>query len=205
MKLFSVDGPLFKFFDRLWDIIKLNFIWLICSIPIVTFGPATVAAFSITLHMADDTEGYIVKPFFKAFKENMKKGIPLGLLFLGATYCLYLYTQLIMKAKSYQGIIMGLGIVLFVIYVDMFMYAFALLARYENSLIKTIHNSYKISMKFNLRTILLTGIVIVEIALFAWNSILMVIGLLIAPTLIMLTISGFALYIFKKIEKEQAS
>ena len=81
MKLFSVEGPLFKFFDRLWDLIKLNFFWLICSLPVVTVGASTAAAFSITLHMADDTEGYIVKPFFKAFKANLKKGIPMGMIF----------------------------------------------------------------------------------------------------------------------------
>lgn len=41
MKFFSVDGGLYKFISRLWDVIKLNFLWLLFSLPIVTMGAAT--------------------------------------------------------------------------------------------------------------------------------------------------------------------
>ena len=202
MKFFSVDGPLFKFFDRLWDIIKLNFFWLLCSLPVVTFGASTIAAFSITMHMAEDTEGYIVKPFFREFKANLKKGIPMGLMFLAALYAIFLYVQIIFKATQYEGLLLALGIVFVVVYVQLFLYAFALAARYDNGVFKTLINSYHICMKFNMRSLGLAAIVAVEICLFLWNEVLMIVGLLIAPGCVMLTISAFALRIFKSLEKE---
>ena len=79
MKFFSTDSPLYRFLTRLWDMIKLNFLWLVFSLPVVTMGAATVAAYSVTLKMVDEREGYVGRQFIKAFKENWKQGIPLGL------------------------------------------------------------------------------------------------------------------------------
>lgn len=207
---FSVESPLFRFFERLWDIIKLDLCWIICCIPVVTIGPATIAAFSITNKMVDDTEGYICRPFFKAFKENMKKGIPLGIMWIICTASFYLYARMVMNkefinASPYGGVLVALALIFFVVYVDVFIYTFALLARYDNSLIKTIINSYRISLKFNIRTILLVAVIIVEVAICIWNTTTMIIGLIIGPGCIMLTISGFAMFIFRKLEKETGS
>ena len=41
--------------------------------PIFTIGSTTCAAFSVTLKMVDDEEGYVGKMFIKAFKENLKQ------------------------------------------------------------------------------------------------------------------------------------
>jgi uncharacterized membrane protein YesL len=82
MRFFSVDGGLYKFMTRLWDVIKLNFLWLLFSIPLVTMGAATVAAYSITLKMVDDREGYVGRQFLEGFRKNIKQGTLLGILFL---------------------------------------------------------------------------------------------------------------------------
>lgn len=202
MKIFSIDSPIYRFFTRLWDMIKLNFIWLICSLPIVTLGASTAAAFSVTLKMVDDTEGYVVSDFFKAFRSNLKKGIPLGLIFVICSYGLYLYTQLFLVFESYKTVMLIVGIVAGLVYFMLFIYAFPLLARYENSIFKTLGNSYRIATRYFLRTLLLAVIIAIEVALFMWNQILIFIGLLIAPACIMLTISGFAIRFFREIEKE---
>ena len=49
--------------------IKLNFLWLICSLPIVTIGVSTIAAFTITLKMVEEKEGYIARAFLKRLKQ----------------------------------------------------------------------------------------------------------------------------------------
>lgn len=57
MKFFSVDSPLYRFLSKLLDVIRLNFLWILFSIPLVTIGASTVAALSVALKMADDEEG----------------------------------------------------------------------------------------------------------------------------------------------------
>ena len=57
MKFFSVDSPLYKFISTFWVVVKLNFFWLLFSLPIVTIGASTTAAFAVGLKMADGSEG----------------------------------------------------------------------------------------------------------------------------------------------------
>ena len=56
MRLFSVEGHLYKFISRFWDVVKLNFMWLVFSLPIVTIGASTAAVFSVTLKMAEESD-----------------------------------------------------------------------------------------------------------------------------------------------------
>ena len=102
MKFFSVDSPLYKFMNRLMDVFKLNCMWLLCSLPIVTMGAATTAAYTITLKMVKDEEGYIAGPFWKEFKANLKKGSILGVIGMVASYAVYLDFQLYHAAKHHN-------------------------------------------------------------------------------------------------------
>lgn len=200
MKFFSVDSPFYKFITKLWDIAQLNFCWLLCSLPIVTIGASSVAACSVALRMAEDTEGYIVKSFFKAFKENLKAGIPLGLLTMVAVYAVYLDFQFWGATESVMFLVMG--IVAIFIFIMGLLYAFPLMARYENSFIRTLKNSCDISTRFFLQTLLVVFIVALEIALFMWNTTMMLLGVIFGPATIIYTICAFAIRFFRQIEKE---
>ncbi len=202
MGIFNVDGPVYRTITRFWDLVKLSFFWFVCSLPVLTFGPATVAAFTICLKMTEDKEGYIVKPFFAAFKKNLKGGIPLGLLFLGAMYSIYLDTQCFKAFEDMSVYFLIAGIIVgFVIYLS-FVYAFALMARYENKVIATIKNSYNISVRYFLRTLLLLIVLAIELIIIFWNYYTIIIGVVIGPGLIIYTISTMAMRFFREIEKE---
>ncbi|MCM1193516.1 MAG: DUF624 domain-containing protein [Butyrivibrio sp.] len=200
MKFFSVDSPFYKFITKLWDIVQLNFLWLLCSIPIVTAGASTVAACSVALKMAEDTEGYIGRSFFKAFKENVKGGIPLGLVALVAAYAVYLDFQFWNATESVLFLIMGMVAAL--VFTMGLLYAFPLMARYENTFVKTLKNSYDISTRYFLRTLLMVFILAVEVVLFLWNITLMLIGVFVGPGILIYTVCAFAIRIFRQIEKE---
>lgn len=200
MKFFSVDSPFYRFITKLWDIVQLNFLWLLCCIPVVTAGASTVAACSVALKMAEDTEGYIGRSFLKAFRENLKGGIPLGLLTLAAAYAVYLDFQFWNATESLLFLIMGM--VAAVVFTMGLLYAFPLMARYENSFLKTLKNSYDISTRYFLRTLMTVFILAVEIGLFLWNTTLMLIGAFVGPAILIYTVCAFAIRIFRTIEKE---
>lgn len=200
MKFFSIDSPFYRFITKLWDIVQLNFLWLLCCIPVVTAGASTVAACSVALKMAEDTEGYIARSFFKAFRENLKGGIPLGILSLVAAYAVYLDFQFWNATESVLFLVMG--IVAAVVFTMGLLYAFPLMARYENTFLKTLKNSYDISTKYFLRTLMMVFIMVLEAALFLWNTTMMLIGLFVAPALLIYTVCAFSIRIFRLIEKE---
>lgn len=202
MKFFSVDSPLYKFMNRLMDVFKLNCMWLLCSLPIVTMGAATTAAYTITLKMVKDEEGYIAGPFWKEFKANLKKGSILGVIGMVASYAVYLDFQLYHAAKHHNIMFLIIGVVgVYLIFMHM-VYAFPLMARYENSIINTMRNSYSIAAKFLGRTAFLAVLLVIEMAIIMWNLTTMFAAVLIGPACIIFTISGFANTFFEVIERE---
>lgn len=202
MKFFDVDGGFYKFMSRLLDMVKLNFLWIVFSLPLITCGAATVAAFKVTLEMVDDTEGYVGRQFVEAFLKNWKQGIPLGLLAMLGAYVTYLDFELARVTEADSGWFFAFGILAIFLLVMGFLYAFPLSARYENTLVGTIKNSIAIASRYFVRTIFLVVILVVEYIIFMFNTTTMFFGILIGPACCMLTISGFAIYFFREIEKE---
>lgn len=200
MKFFSVDSPFYKFISKLWDIVQLNFCWLLCCIPVVTAGASTVAACSVALKMAEDTEGYIGRSFFKAFRENIKAGSLLGILAMVAAYAVYLDFQFWNATESVVFLVMGM--VAIVVFTMGLLYAFPLMARYENTFLRTLKNSYDISTRYFLRTLMVAAVVALEVVLFLWNTTLIAIGAFIGPAVLIYTVCAFAIRIFRLIEKE---
>ena len=205
MKFFSIDSPLYRFMQRLWDIFRLNLLWLLCCLPVVTIGCSTLAAFTVTMHMADDTEGDIPKDFFKAFKANFKQGIVMTFLTLIPIYAVYLdfhiYSQI--EGGSLPVLIMGIFSAYFVSFA--LIYAYPLLARYDNTIANSLKNSFRIGMKYFFRTVLVIAIVALELFIILWNTTTLLVGALIGPACVFYTISGTARYIFGEIEKQPGS
>lgn len=220
------ESPLYKFGTRLVDVLALNFLWLFCSLPLLlalafpkwlglfwipcgiigafTMGAASVAAFSITLKMVDDEEGYIFKPFFKEFKASFFKGGIAGMIQTFAVYALYLDFQLFNNVKDSNIMFLIVFILGLILLFTHYVYAYALMGRYENTVINTLRNSFTISLRYFKKTILIFLVVVFEILLFVWSGTTEFIGLIIGPVCIMFTISGMAKPIFLRIEKDNS-
>lgn len=142
MNLFDPDSKIIQFFQFLGDLIILNFCFILCSLPVVTFGAAYTAMYTITLQEAEDRSGSIIGRFFKYFRANFSKATALWLLllFLGGILG-YNYLFLTANPEMSTGIFRGLLIALSIFYVMIFTYAFPLLSRFENTLMGTLRNA----------------------------------------------------------------
>lgn len=202
MKIFSPDGPIYKIVQGLCNFLKLNFLWMIFSLPIVTLGGATIAAFDVSMKMLDGEEGYVGRDFVESFRKNFKTGIPYGLLFLFCAYVVWLDFSLFEQIEGNPVILLVMGMVAAFVFLLSFLYAFALQARYENTLIRTLKNSVDISVRYFVRTLVLLVAIALQVMLFAWNMVTLFIGFLIGPMCIIYSISGYARIFFKEIEQE---
>ena len=83
MNIFNSDGWFARIFGTIGDIIVVNILFIICSIPIFTIG-ASMSAMYYTLLKKQRTgeTGGIIKLFFKGFKDNFKKSTIAWLLFM---------------------------------------------------------------------------------------------------------------------------
>ena len=203
MALFNINSSFFKFINKLLDVLLLNLLWILCSLPVVTIGAATCAAFSVTLKMVDDEEGYIVKLFFKYFKQNFKQGTLMWIFTASQIYLLYLLWQLVFKSDDINAIIIIGVIFLTALSISMNIYSYPLIARYENSLKKIIKNSFGISIQYFGKTIILIAVIALEFFLILWNRWTLLVGIIIGPEFVIYTISGVSKKIFLQIEKQQ--
>ena len=146
-RLFDLDNPVMRFLGKLFDLMYLNLLFLLCSIPIVTIGASLTAMYSVALKMVKNEETYIGKDFFKSFRMNFKQGTIIWILFLLIGWVMYADTQIVKTmtvswAKPLRIGIFSISLILFC----MFTYVFPILARFVNSVKVTIKNSLLMSI-----------------------------------------------------------
>lgn len=202
MGFFSPEGPIYKFISRFWDMVVLNFLWVVFSLPIITIGASTTAAFSVTLKMVDDEEGYIGRSFIKAFKDNFKQGLFMGIIMLAAGCIIYINAALFEGMDSHPILLILVAFIVGLYFLFSFLYAFPLAARYHNSVFKIFANSRQICQKYMVRTIILLALIVLVMITIILNNITRYIGFLMGPSFTIFLISAFAKRIFQDIEKQ---
>ena len=138
------------------DLLILNLLWLLCSLPILTVGPATCALYAVTLKIARDEPVETVKGFFSAFKSNFKPAFLLGLLALFAAVVIYADGIYAFSSEGSIKIVFCIvtGIIM-AIWLTYLCYVFALQARFENTLKAHIRNAYLLAFCAPLQTVLM--------------------------------------------------
>lgn len=198
---FSPDSKLYRFMCRLTDMVKLNLLWILCSLPLVTVGAATIAASSISLKIADGQEGYIGRDFFKAFRDNLKQGISMSFITVLCLWVVWIDFQLFSAAEENSLLFLITGIIAAYVFTFSLLYVFPLLARYENTVLNCLKNSFRISMKYFLRSLLLVVIVAFEATVMFWSRKTLILLVVAGPAFINLTVCSFASIIFRELEK----
>lgn len=154
--IFKIDGKLFRFGTKLTDLMIINLLTLLCCLPIFTIGPALTAMHYVLLRLYRDEEGYIVKNYFKSFKENFKQATLIWLIYLGIIAVVGLDAWVIAKG--------GLEIPAFIKYALVFVgvlgtfsltWVFVLQSRYENPIKATIKNSFIVSVANFFKTVMM--------------------------------------------------
>ena len=154
--LFNYDNPVWRFIGKLWDVLVVNILWIICSIPVVTAGASTTAMYYVTLKLARAEDGYTIRSFFKSFKENFKQATAIWLIFLltGMLLAFDVYYFIKMAApSSLRTIMISVFVAMIFIWSAMFTYVFPLQARFYNPVKRTIFNSFFMSIRHMFHTI----------------------------------------------------
>lgn len=189
---FNYDNPVWRFIGKFGDLILLNILWLIFSIPIFTIGASTTAVYYVTLKLARDDDGYTIKSFFKSFKENFKQAtaIWLVLLAIGAILGvdLYFFARLYTGSGTLKTVMLTVFLAMTIVYAAVFMYIFPLQSRFYNTVKKTFFNAFFMSLRHLFRTI---GMIVINAALIATGFIFVI-----PPVLMIFMLFGFPLLAF---------
>lgn len=155
-RIFDMDSPFMRFLNLVADLMILNFLMIICCIPIVTIGAACTGMHYVLLKIVRGEEGYLVRGFFKSFKQNFKQATILWLIML-LVILVYIGDFAIF---SYSGlkfptvliiVILALAIVLLMVAV----YVFPVLSRFDNTVKNTLKNAFCMAVLNLPKTILM--------------------------------------------------
>ena len=159
---FNYDNPVWRFIGKLGDLILLNILWIVCSIPVFTIGASTTAVYYVTLKLARDEGDSTIRSFFHSFKSNFRQATAIWLILLAAGIVLGI--DFWFFATGQMGIGGVLSVVLtavsggmFLIYLFIVSYAFPLQARFYNPVKRTLLNAFFMSARHLLQTLGILG------------------------------------------------
>lgn len=161
----TLKESLGSFLHNLWDLMILNWLWLLCSLPLITVGPASCALYYVTLKLVRGEAVYPVKDFFRTFRENLKPGLLLGLL---AAALLAVAAGDAFFALQQTGMLQTVYLVIAVMVGALFLtltcFTFPLQAMFENPLKTQLKNAFLLAFTAPGKTLLLWVIALIPVS-----------------------------------------
>lgn len=188
MKIFDIDGPLMQGLTKIADLMILNFLTILCCLPVVTAGAAITALHYQVLKMVRKEDTYVVRGYFKAFKENFKQATIVWLLLIVAVLFI-IFDYVVIGISEEGGIAYWYGVVIgaFAIFIAFTAtMVFPIMAKFSNTTIRTIKNAMAISVLKFPQTILM--LIMYAIPIF--------ITLFFLPLLPMVLMFGFSMPVY---------
>lgn len=199
-RLFNLDSPLLKFLSRAVDIVLLNFLFLLFCIPIITIGSSTTALYSVLMKLVRDEDKYIVKNFIGSFKRNFTQSTVVWFIMLASGFLLLANITFLGNLSGVPKIFFASMLIIFgLVYLCILLFVFPYMARYEDTIKKSLLNSLLIGLSNFPYLLLLLILTVVPVILVFSSSIGFLSGLYFG------TFGGFALlavlysYIFRKV------
>lgn len=188
MKFFDIDGPLMQGLTKIADLMILNFLTILCCLPIVTAGAAITALHYQVLKMVRNEDTYVARGYFKAFKDNFKQATIVWLLLIVAVlFIIFDYTVIGFSEEGgmayWYGVVLGAFAIFIAFTATM---VFPIMAKFSNTTIRTIKNAMAISVLKFPQTILML----------IMYSIPVIITLFFMPLLPMVLMFGFSMPVY---------
>ena len=141
-KLFNLDAPIVQAVGQVGQMIVTTVTWLLFCLPVFTVGAATVAMCRMMINLKED-RSCSFQSFFRAFRENFKKGTALWLILLGcaAVLAVLFYLLVLVESTILRALALILFCALFFLVYILMIYGFPLTAYFENTLSATIRNA----------------------------------------------------------------
>ena len=135
-----MQRPMWRFFGMLGDYFILTVYWLIGCLPIVTIGCSTTAIFYVFLKKQRREEGTLWQMYKKSFKENLRQGIFLWLLYVFIALDACIIASMLIRsgcctAADFEngGRLFAPTVVCGLIYFSVMLYSAALLALFRQT------------------------------------------------------------------------
>lgn len=165
-RFFNENNPLVSALSDLCDLIILNALFLICSLPIVTIGSSITAAFKVAQSLSERSCSSVVREFFLAFRNNFRQTSVVWCPSLLVFVVLGLYYLMAISDSGFpMHIWLLLMLVICLLLLAVLCYTFPLIGRYSNKLKDHLKNAAILAVTHFPRTVLLMLISVLPAAM----------------------------------------
>ncbi|MDO5100718.1 MAG: DUF624 domain-containing protein [Eubacteriales bacterium] len=147
-----MNNKLWRGMERISDLLILNLLVIVFSVPLITAGAAMTALHGVCLQMVKNEEGPIIRCFIKVFRRNLRQSIPITVILLGGWIFLLLQLILLWQVNS---LICGILIMGMTVLLAETIFVFPLLAFFENKSLAMMTNAILILIKYPSKTLLI--------------------------------------------------
>lgn len=140
--IFDPESSFMQLLSSAADLVILNVLFLICSIPIFTMGASFSAMHFVLMKMVKQEDSNNIRTFFEAFRQNFKRATMLWLVFLVISGVIagdaVLMIQGEVEIPKTAAVVVG---AIYAVMLMVMMYAFPMISRYENATKQILKNS----------------------------------------------------------------
>jgi len=209
-KLFDLENPVFQLIARLTDLTVLGLVSAVCCLPVVTVGPAVTAMFKSVYDLTLERNNGIIKPYFRAFRDNFKQAFKVWLLsLLGfvSLICDWLLLKLYFQGTAYT-VLVWIVLLLAFLLEAVLCYLFPLIARYENTLQEHVRNAVILAVRYFPKTLLMVLIQMLPMLMVSYMPFVLLqtllLWILFYPGLSMQANAFLLRPVFERLERESA-
>lgn len=148
------EGTLAIMLNRFMNLLLLNILWFVCSLPVITLGASTCAVYEVTMQYALHEEPPVFKTFFHAFRRNLKKSTALFLIFLAAGLFLLADLWCALRWQTpFRFILILLILSVFYFYLAVLSHIFPVLTYFQTGIKESFKKAFLLSMSNGIFTI----------------------------------------------------
>lgn len=143
-RIMGAESPVMRFLSSFTNLIGVNLLIILFSVPLVTAGAAATAGLRVTRDIMNGEESHIVRSFWNAFRENFTQAtlvwIPQAVVIAGLSGNFYLF-QFLMDDAHYRKAIVLLAVLLVVV-VGVGVYLYMLVETFQNKITEHLKNAF---------------------------------------------------------------
>jgi uncharacterized membrane protein YesL len=207
-EFFSLDGPVFRYGNRMADMVILSFLWIVFSLPVVTMGAASTAAYYVATRRISEREGYLFRDFWTAFKREFWRVTVIHVPLLASVLLIFLNIMYLSDDGASQFSDTLSSVMLVLQYVVMFeavlvwLYIYPIASRFDMGRKDLIKTAFFMANRHILSTLLMAVILAAVLLAMVFIFPALIMGLMLVPGIYIFITSYLFMRIFRKYRPE---
>lgn len=147
---FDYDSPIIRFLNKGADLLILNILFIVCSLPVVTIGASLTAMYAVNLRSVRYGDGYVVQTFFKSFKQSFVQATIAWIIVAACGLLIFFDIRFwsVMGEGMIQKVMLAVSYALAGILFVFFTWIFPVIAKMKNSIVNQFANAAKMAVGY---------------------------------------------------------